>query len=482
MVKPDPKALVGKTLGGVYRIKRHVAAGGFADLYEGWHEELETPVAVKVRRPADEGASEPGDDPSRNDDYLFAHFKTEAILGFRLRDPHVVRVLDFRLEAKVEYLVMEWLEGKSLQALADGRPMYWRRAVELMAKAADAVAGLHAAGWFHRDIKPDNFMVIGDGEDERVVLIDLGLVRQRPLAAPIVSQLAEPTAWIAHTPGYCAPEVYAQVGQKITTSPFTEASEVFALGVTLYKLITARIPWSGHTPQQQQVEIAGGAPPLPPSEFGIRLPPELELVLLRTLGVDPSQRPDSAQAFARELRRVLAPSKPLPDVATARPPEAVSLDGGIDTADADAQPVAAPAPANRPWLRLAWPLLTFTALLGLTVILWPAPVPTPSRILLGDESPPAPVPAPIEVVQPEAPPADVGVEPPPPPPAPRRHLTLGDRLRRCPDAPSGMVQFEIRDRRLVKVDLEPLQRNDPWHRCAARILQGEPDGLRPMNL
>ncbi|WP_434423107.1 serine/threonine-protein kinase [Nannocystis pusilla] len=282
---------MGRTLGGVYRIKRHVATGGFANLYEGWHEVLETPVAVKVRRMV--GVDGDPEGFARNDDYCFAHFKTEAILGFRLRDPHVVRVLDFRLEAKVEYLVMEWLEGKSLQVLADGRPMYWRRAVELMAKAADAVASLHAAGWFHRDIKPDNFMVLGGGDDdERVVLIDLGLVRQRPLAAPIVSQLAEPTAWIAHTPGYCAPEVYAQIKEKkIETSPFTEASEVFALGVTLYKLLTGRIPWDGHTAQQQQAEIADGSPPIPLSRLGTHVPTELDHLLQRALGTDPARRP-----------------------------------------------------------------------------------------------------------------------------------------------------------------------------------------------
>jgi len=476
MVKPDPKALAGKTLGGVYRIKRHIAAGGFADLYEGWHEELETPVAVKVRREAGEVGREPGES-ARNEDYLFAHFKTEAILGFRLRDPHVVRVLDFRLEAKVEYLVMEWLEGKSLQSLADGRPMYWRRAVELMAKAADAVASLHAAGWFHRDIKPDNFMVIGDGEDERVVLIDLGLVRQRPLATPIVSQLAEPTAWIAHTPGYCAPEVYAQVGQKITTSPFTEASEVFALGVTLYKLITARIPWSGHTPQQQQVEIAVGTPPIPPTEFGIRLPPELEQLLQRTLGADPSQRPDSAQAFARELRRVLVPSKPLPDVATARPPEAGS-NRRIDAARVGARPVASPASASRAWHLLRWTPLAL--LLGLAFVLLSSPTPLPSQLVTSDDFARAPVPEPIEIVQPDAPRREAASPIVPPPLRPRP--SLADQLRRCPGAPSGAVVFEIRGGRLVRVDFEPLHDDDAWHHCAARHLRGAKDGRRTVTL
>ncbi|WP_170136030.1 serine/threonine-protein kinase [Nannocystis exedens] len=475
---------MGRTLGGVYRIKRHVAAGGFADLYEGWHEELETPVAVKVRRAV--GLDGDPEAVARNDDYCFAHFKTEAILGFRLRDPHVVRVLDFRLEAKVEYLVMEWLEGKSLQVLADGRPMYWRRAVDLMAKAADAVASLHAAGWFHRDIKPDNFMVLGGGEDdERVVLIDLGLVRQRPLAAPIVSQLAEPTAWIAHTPGYCAPEVYAQVKQKrIETSPFTEASEVFALGVTLYKLITGRIPWVGHTAQQQQDEIALGSPPIPLSQLGTRVPPELEQLLLRALGSDPSQRPSSAQAFARELRRVLVPSKPLPEVATARPPAADERREAGESSPrmAAAPPPAKPARPRRSLLRWA-PVVLLLALGGSLVLAlgwslgWQVPA-APAELRVDEAPAPSPAPSPVIVTVPDATPAPS----PAPPPSTRRRTTLVEQLRRCPGAPSGMVALEIRGGRLVAVDFEPLRADDEWHQCAAKRLLGAKDGQRIVNL
>nr|WP_276600846.1 serine/threonine-protein kinase [Nannocystis sp. ILAH1] len=472
MVRPDPKALVGRTLGGVYRIKRHVAAGGFADLYEGWHEVLETPVAVKVRRMV--GADGDPEDFARNDDYCFAHFKTEAILGFRLRDPHVVRVLDFRLEAKVEYLVMEWLDGKSLQGLADGRPMYWRRAVELMAKAADAVASLHAAGWFHRDIKPDNFMVLGGGDDdERVVLIDLGLVRQRPLAAPIVSQLAEPTAWIAHTPGYCAPEVYAQIKEKkIETSPFTEASEVFALGVTLYKLLTGRIPWDGHTAQQQQAEIAGGSPPIPLSRLGTHVPPELDQLLQRALGTDPARRPSSAQAFARELRRVQAPSKSMPEVATARPPAAdVEREAGEAAPWIAAPPVSPASPPRSRWSLLRWaPLVLLLALGGSLWWLVPA---VPAALQIAEAPPPSPAPSPVVVVVPDAKPP-----PPSPPPVPVRRArpTLVDQLRRCPAAPSGNVAFTIRGGRLVAVDFEPLRADDEWHQCAAKWVRGSKDG------
>ncbi|MDC0717316.1 serine/threonine protein kinase [Nannocystis bainbridge] len=468
---------MGRTLGGVYRLKRHVATGGFADLYEGWHEELETPVAVKVRRAV--GLDGAPQNVARDDDYCFAHFKTEAILGFRLRDPHVVRVLDFRLEAKVEYLVMEWLDGKSLQGLADGRPMYWRRAVELMAKAAEAVASLHAAGWFHRDIKPDNFMVIGGGDDERVVLIDLGLVRQRPLAAPIVSQLSEPTAWIAHTPGYCAPEVYAQAGKEITISPFSEASEVFALGVTLYKLITGRLPWHGRTAQQQQAEIAGGTPPIPLSRLGTRVPFELQDLLQRALGTDPSKRPSSALTFARELRRVLMPSKPLPEVATARPPAADREAG--ESSHPVSPPPATPAKAMLPiWRALRWsPLVVLLIFAG--SLWWSVTPVVPAQLPVSDDPAPSPAPMPVVVRVPDV--RSVAAQQPVAPSSTGRPRgSLVERLRRCPGAPSGPVVLDVRGGRLIAVDYEPLRDDDAWHRCAARRLRGAKDGPQFLTL
>ncbi|MCY1012755.1 serine/threonine-protein kinase [Nannocystis pusilla] len=468
---------MGCTLGGVYRIKRHVAAGGFADLYEGWHEVLETPVAVKVRRMV--GADGDPEDFARNDDYCFAHFKTEAILGFRLRDPHVVRVLDFRLEAKVEYLVMEWLDGKSLQGLADGRPMYWRRAVELMAKAADAVASLHAAGWFHRDIKPDNFMVLGGGDDdERVVLIDLGLVRQRPLAAPIVSQLAEPTAWIAHTPGYCAPEVYAQIKEKDRDLAVHRGLRGVRARRDALQLLTGRIPWDGHTAQQQQAEIAGGSPPIPLSRLGTHVPPELDQLLQRALGTDPARRPSSAQAFARELRRVLTPSKSLPEVATAKPPAAdVEREGGEAAPRSAAPPLSPASPPRSRWALLRW--ASVALLLALGGSLWWLTPAVPAELQIAEAPPPSLAPSPVVVVVPDAKPP-----PPSPPPGPIRRVrpTLVDQLRRCPAAPSGNVAFDIRGGRVVAVDFEPLRADDEWHQCAAKRVRGLKDGQLVVHL
>nr|WP_276599911.1 serine/threonine-protein kinase [Nannocystis sp. ILAH1] len=520
MVRPDPKQWVGKTVGGVYTIKRHVASGGFAEVYEAWHNELDTPVAVKMRRPVGR-ETDSASQNARTEDYAFAHFKTEAILGFRLRDPNVVRVLDFRLEAKAEYLVMEWLDGQSLRDLQDGRPMYWRRATELTAAAAEAVASLHEKGWFHRDIKPDNFMVVGDGADERVVLIDLGLVRHRPLEAPIMSQLAEPTGWIPYTPGYCAPEVYARSGQPIEESPFTEASEVFALGVTLFKLLTARMPWPGTTAQAQQVEIALGVVPSRPSEFGVRLPTDLENLVMRAIGGDPAQRPASAAELGRQLRRLLEPSARKAAVPTARAPEptppapALTPVTGLGvpigpspalarSSATTARPPVLPPPSTpappRPWVLVA--SLGFTVLFACTllaVFLLPPDVTSTTAQRLDaqqlDAFEPVPVPTLIPVVQPAAAPAPASptVVTTPSPPTPTlpaaRELSEGEkrqkfeaRLRRCPDAPSGLVMVEMRGGRLRTIELEPYVRTDPWHACAAQKLRGLADGQHALRL
>ncbi|MCY1062158.1 serine/threonine-protein kinase [Nannocystis sp. SCPEA4] len=520
-MRPDPKAWVGKTVGGVYRIERHVASGGFADVYQAWHEELETPVALKMRRPVEAKGSE--SQQLRNEDYAFAHFKTEAILGFRLRDPHVVRVLDFRLEAKAEYLVMEWLDGNSLRNVQDGRPMYWRRAAELTAAAADAVASLHASGWFHRDIKPDNFMVVGDGGQERVVLIDLGLVRHRPLEEPIMSQLADPTNFfIPCTPGYCAPEVFSLWGQPIAESPFTEASEVFALGCTLFKLLTDRLPWPGNTPHQQQAEIGAGTRPARPAEFGVRLPAELEQLVMRTLDSDPSRRPSSAAELAQQLRRLLMPSRPAEAAPTARAPEPTPPPAAVtglrapvvpspalarSSATTARPPAVPPSPSSAPvapvrGLRLGVGLLSASLLGSLILFVTFAlqqrfgPLPTATTVQLQPELVHGPVPTRLPIVLPPSipstapsskePATDAVIAPLAKASRSKRQQLEGEQLeealRRCPSAPSGLVMFEIRGGQLQTIELEPFVATDAWHACAAKRLRGLKDGQHALRL
>lgn len=496
MVRPDPKQLLGKTLGGVYQITRHVASGGFSEVYEALHVELETPVAIKVHRPpepVDGNAAQ----TQMNDDYSFGHFKTEAILGARLRHPSVVRVLDFRSEAKCEYIVLEWLDGQSLGKLADGRAMHWRRAAELVAQACEAVAILHDAGWLHRDIKPDNFMVVRSvSGEETVVVIDLGLVRHQALAEPIVSALAEPTAWICHTPGYCAPEVYSKSGTKFTESPFSEASEVFALGVTLFRLVAGRLPWVAKEARLQQLALTVGEPPKTPAEFGVRLPTDLETLIMRAIAHDPASRPASAKELALALRRLLEPTKRVvatrieaPPVSEHRPHLSPAIGDDAVTAKPptprpnDALPVVAPAPAWRP-PRWFWapPLVLLALIVGELA------VPLPARVAVEDLVEPAPVPA--YVVRPAAPPT-VPVKPATAEPidaprpkldVPRPRPSLEQLLRTCAGAPVGPVVFEVRDQQLVSIDFEALVTSDPWHACAARRLAGTRDGRRVVDL
>lgn len=311
------QALIGKTLGGAYRIMRLASSGGFAWVFEAQHEHLEARVAVKVLRP-----SRP-----ELEDYNASHFEAEARLGAGLRHPGLARIFDFRREAKAEYIVMEWLRGDNLARIADGRPMAWRRAADLVAQACDALAAVHAAGFLHRDVKPDNLIVEpGPGERERVVLIDLGLARQRPSFEPLVPTLAEPTLQPTFTPGYCAPEVFRAIGRGDPELPWSVASDVFAMGVTLYQLVAGRRPW------RDQEAIAAAEPPPALASFGIHAPRALEEIVGRALAADPERRYPTIDAFGQalvELLRPAAAARPAPHAGEPAPTRRRRLGRGL---------------------------------------------------------------------------------------------------------------------------------------------------------
>lgn len=461
-VHAKAERLVGRTLGGQYRLVRLLrSAGGFSHVYEAQHEALGIRVCVKVLRQPD--------DP-RFEDYCAAHFEAEARLGFLLRHPGVVRVFDFRREANVEYIVMEWIEGRTLQQLTDGRPLPWRRATSLIIRACDAVAAMHGTGFLHRDLKPDNLMVVDEDGHERVVLIDLGLARHLPLQEPLLDALEAPTTSPAFTPGFAPPEIYgwiehvrvqrsaqrrpsaAVVGEEYR-SPFSPQSDVFALGVTLYQLVAGRRPWAEH------VEIAVGVQPRPPSEHGVDLPPALEAVIMKAIAVRQEARYTSVGELSAALQSVLLPSGP-PAPAT----------GPLD--------LAQPRPRGRRARPAVLAGVAGLALVAGGLAIWsPSPAPSPLELLVDDEEGALlPAPAPIHLadalkVEALAPPPEEETRASAPSEPPRARPSVLQLLRRCPGAPRGPVVLEVAEGRLQAIDLAPPVVADPWHRCAADVAQ-----------
>ncbi|MFE5483658.1 protein kinase [Streptomyces sp. NPDC056527] len=219
-----------------------------------------------------------GTDPSAAD-----RFRLEAQTAARLSHPHVVGVFDFGTWDGKLFLVMELVEGESL-AGNPGNPLVLpaERVAHVAAHAAAGLAAAHREGVVHRDIKPGNLLLDGDGT---VKLADFGIARfvDDPSAGLTT------TGQIVGTGLYLAPE-------RALGRPASPASDVYSLGCVLYQLLTGRPPFQGDTATAllyQHIDT----PPAPPRQLGVGLPDAFEAYLLTLLAKEPEQRPP-AQAIA----------------------------------------------------------------------------------------------------------------------------------------------------------------------------------------
>jgi serine/threonine-protein kinase len=263
-----------------YGVISEIARGGMSTIYLGEDRATGERVAIKALDAFYVGHSD-----------LVHRLLGEHDLAKRARHPGLI---DIRCAEQtthgVPYLVMEYLDGESLRALID-RGMPERSAIlAIAAQVARAVAALHAAGVVHCDIKPDNVFVLyaaADNGAPRVKVIDYGVARtiQEPTA---------PDSSIAGTPAFMAPEQWYG-----TPVP---ASDVYALGVLLYELITGRPVFSGSLPQLMSAHCE--QLPVWPSVSCPDLAPELDKLIMRMLAKDPAMRPIMAEIDA-ELSRML---------------------------------------------------------------------------------------------------------------------------------------------------------------------------------
>lgn len=217
--------------GGRYRIDRFLGRGGMGAVYRATDLTLGRPVAVKALLPT-------GDAQARQ------RFLVEAQVAAQMDHPHLVRVFDF-LQGPTDLLVMEFVDGPTAaQVLTEATHaghaagLDLRKALRITRDVLDGLAALHSRGIVHRDVKPGNFLI--RRHDVQVKLSDFGLAV--PLAA------APPTG--AGTPGYVAPEVER-------SEPATPASDVFAIGVSLYELLTDVKPRAGKPAQEVRERLWG---------------------------------------------------------------------------------------------------------------------------------------------------------------------------------------------------------------------------------
>jgi serine/threonine-protein kinase len=319
-------SLIDTLFDGRYRIQRKLGAGGMADVYLAEDQELGRRVAIKILN------SRHG-----NDDQFIERFRREAKNAAALNHPNIVSIYDRGEAEDTYYIAMEFLDGRTLKELIVGRgaaPI--NVAIEYARQILSALRFAHRHGIVHRDIKPHNVLVDGEG---RVKVTDFGIARAG------TSQMTE-TGSIVGTAQYLSPE-QARGGE------VDPRSDLYSLGVVLYELLTGKTPFDGETP----VEIAMkhlSTPPKPPSKLRPEIPPELDMVVLRALSKSPDDRYQSADEMEADLERVARGARvsaATEDTATQvlrRPAAAVAAAGAATAATMIAPPPAAAAPSAPP--------------------------------------------------------------------------------------------------------------------------------------
>lgn len=279
----------GDVVAGKYRVERLLGRGGMGFVVAARHEQIGHKVALKLLLPE---VSERGE--------LIERFIREAKAAVQLKSQHATRVSDVGMmerpgSSALPYLVMEYLEGGSLGELSRQGGLPIREAVLYVSQACDAVDEAHRNGIVHRDIKPDNLFLTRDGNGAPLVkVLDFGISKV-PVTTVDDMRLTGTTD-VMGTPLYMSPE---QMQSARSAEP---RSDIWALGVTLFELLTGDVPFPGNTVAEICTRVLTGKPARP-SELRPGIPPDLDAAVLRCLEKDPKQRFQSA----RELSEALAP-------------------------------------------------------------------------------------------------------------------------------------------------------------------------------
>ncbi|MDR1768072.1 MAG: Stk1 family PASTA domain-containing Ser/Thr kinase [Propionibacteriaceae bacterium] len=282
MTMNDTDPLLGRVLDGRYRIERKIDRGGMATVYLATDQRLDRTVAVKIMH-----------EDLNGDANFVARFDREARAAARLNHPNIVSVFDQGTDQGRPYIVMEYVDGKTLRkVMAAEGPLPPLRAVELMLPVASAVATAHEEGIIHRDIKPENVLISANGQ---VKVADFGLAR-----AVGTQSVAASSSVVMGTLSYLPAELLEKDRQG------DERSDVYSMGVVLYEMLTGHKPHTGEMPAQVVRSIISN-PVGPPSS---RRPPNLEPIpdyldaLVRSATSIPMEaRPANAGEFLAKLSR-----------------------------------------------------------------------------------------------------------------------------------------------------------------------------------
>ena len=276
---------------GHYALVREAGHGGMSVVYEARDTRIGRRVALKV-------VTVPPHLTAGQREEMLARLGREARAVARLSHPNIVFIYDIGEEADRHFLVMEYLDGRTLRDRLTHSPLPAAEAAVILDQVADALDAVHAEGVTHRDIKSSNVMLMPDG---RAKLMDFGVARQ------VDDTMVTQAGMMVGSPVYMAPEL-------IGGAEANAASDLWSLGVLLYEMLAGKPPFTGRTIPVVLYQVTHE--PIPPVPG---LPPAVQSVLARALDRDPAHRYPSARALAVAFHEAVAPRQPRVSLPTTPP-------------------------------------------------------------------------------------------------------------------------------------------------------------------
>ena len=266
---------IGKMLDNRYEILELIGSGGMANVYKAKCHRLNRMVAVKILK----------NDLAENADFR-RRFRDESLAVAQLSHANIVSVYDVSRSGDTEYIVMELVDGITLKQYMERRgKMDWREALHFITQIMRALSHAHSRGIIHRDIKPQNIMVLRDGS---VKVADFGI-------ACLANQGQTLTQEALGSVHYISPEQAR--GDRIDAR-----SDIYSAGVVLYEMLTGRLPFEGDSAVSVAIQHLSSVP-LAPRDIDPSIPEPLELICMKAMNSDPNKRYASADAMIEDLEK-----------------------------------------------------------------------------------------------------------------------------------------------------------------------------------
>jgi eukaryotic-like serine/threonine-protein kinase len=282
---------------GSYHLVELLGRGGMGEVWRAEHRLLARGAAIKLVRPELLGASTEAAARS-----MLRRFEREAQATAALSSPHTIRIFDFGVTAeRTFYYVMELLSGRDLESLVrQFGPVPADRTLFLLAQVCHSLADAHARGLVHRDVTPANIYACRMGlEYDFVKVLDFGLVKFNDPGTMETTLMTAPHVTTG-TPAFMAPEIITNEGE------VDQRADVYALGCVAYYLLTGQLVFEAETPMKMFLQHMQ-ATPIPPSmRSELRIPREVDDLVLACLEKEPSKRPQDAEEVLRMIRKCRA--------------------------------------------------------------------------------------------------------------------------------------------------------------------------------